>query len=524
VWGRFFAVGLLVTPSVACRSEEFRCETNAQCPDDGRCEPSGYCSVPADDCPSGRRYAGLSGSLSGECVPPDDGTGSAEGSTTAAESSAGSGTSPPTSTAGESSTTLPPETSSTSSTSGADPLVFIDDDAEDFGAGVPSATEYDDGLRLQPDANAGAFVSRVFDAQTPVDWTALEWTPRAPYSKPLPDDGADESGYDQGNISMADNVLLLHFDIGVGVVPGDAIEDTSGRDHPASVLGMGSVAAADPAIFTEGIALTPANSVEVDVSNTTDFQFGESDFTWSMWARGGGPCYSKSGSASPNQVYMGIEEGPGSGGAHMWLGCYNPAAGVCGATGGDGRVGSTMTAQIGDGLGSICGGPELIDDQWHHLALVKSGHDNATLTLWFDGQLVETTTVDYALPILFSADRPLQLGRLSEGYNATVELDEVAVFRRALSPPEIADLHLRGALQLAFQVRACDTPDCDGVPFVGPESEEAAVFRDGPSGPSHSTPPLHGRYFQYSVRFARQSVGLSREPVIDEVRVTADLE
>ncbi len=52
-------------------SDTFACDDDVNC-SGGRCEANGYCSFPADDCPSGQRYGDLSGPFSGDCVSDSD--------------------------------------------------------------------------------------------------------------------------------------------------------------------------------------------------------------------------------------------------------------------------------------------------------------------------------------------------------------------------------------------------------------------------------------------------------------------
>jgi hypothetical protein len=73
--GRAVVLGILVAalpwPAACSTTETFACSSDMQCVDDGaagRCEPEGVCSFPDDTCPSGHRYGGLAGALSGECV------------------------------------------------------------------------------------------------------------------------------------------------------------------------------------------------------------------------------------------------------------------------------------------------------------------------------------------------------------------------------------------------------------------------------------------------------------------------
>lgn len=72
----------------ACASSTFVCMDDADCEGlvGGACEADGYCSVPDPECPSQRRYAAHSGSLSNECVELDV----ADGGATEASSGAGS--------------------------------------------------------------------------------------------------------------------------------------------------------------------------------------------------------------------------------------------------------------------------------------------------------------------------------------------------------------------------------------------------------------------------------------------------
>lgn len=68
-----------------CSDSSFVCEGDESCAglEGGQCEPDGHCSIPDDDCDSGRRYAAHSGSLSGHCV---SGEATGPGTTTGSES------------------------------------------------------------------------------------------------------------------------------------------------------------------------------------------------------------------------------------------------------------------------------------------------------------------------------------------------------------------------------------------------------------------------------------------------------
>src|SRR5690606_34363433 len=84
--GAGLALGACLGQAASCTTPAFTCQSDEACAGlaEGRCEPSGYCSVPDPACPgSGRRYAPHSGDRSEQCV--EDGP--AGGSTTTADTS-----------------------------------------------------------------------------------------------------------------------------------------------------------------------------------------------------------------------------------------------------------------------------------------------------------------------------------------------------------------------------------------------------------------------------------------------------
>lgn len=66
---------LVVTAGCSSPLSDYHCDESTDCGVDGRCEPSGWCSAPDSQCPSGWRYTERSGELSASCTPaaPDAG-------------------------------------------------------------------------------------------------------------------------------------------------------------------------------------------------------------------------------------------------------------------------------------------------------------------------------------------------------------------------------------------------------------------------------------------------------------------
>jgi hypothetical protein len=356
------------------------------------------------------------------------------------------------------------------------------------------------------------FVSRVLDSGGPrVRWDTLGWTPRAPAGKGLPDQGATETGYAEGNVSMAGNVLLLHAEGTGALEAGATVPDASGRGHAATFTAPDGVPGGYvPGRVGAGLALPRAGYLTVAADADPDFDFGQGDFTWAAWVR-------TSSCQGNNLVVMGAEGSRGQ--PHVWFG------GGCESRCPDSRSLWVVRDSTGS-LAYVCHPIRLDDGEWHHLVGVKSGQGPTTLTLYVDGEPLSVTH-DYAGD--FSFDRGPLLGQFPGlGYPSEVMVDEVAIWRRALSAREARDVWRRGSTRLKLQVRACDEPGCAGVPFAGPDGTAATFFSEATHGAGDGPPGLGalgpagaraGRYFQYAVSLETDS---SREtPGLTEVTVQA---
>lgn len=467
-----------------------------------------------------RRYGRHAGELAGQCVPLgiDTEGGSTSGSSSPGEGGStlvvdGSGPFP-----GESTSTGPSDTE----TDGEPWLEFIDDDERDFAAGDPQGVAWlDGGLQLSGTTD-GIFESRVFDAGDVVRWQVLRWTPRAPYGKSLPGDGFSERGYIEGNADMTANILLLRLD-GNGedeAGPGALLEDASGQGHHFTLQTDAGVPWVDGR-FGRALA-DDESSYAYNGSWRGAFSFQDDDFSWSIWARSGSPCV---GEVNDNQVYLGVD-GVGSERSHLWLGCRHATSSNCDDGSGElGRAGGTYSPNVSGGSAHLCGASELIDEQWHHLAVTKLGHEETQMTLYVDGEVVDVDTEAFLEGIEFPAGAELAIGAFSDGtYPAEVTLDEVAIWRRGLSASEVGALYRRGARRLRVGVRVCDDPECSTAgPFVGPDGADSTRFVDpadalGPAVPLALPEGLEGRYFQYRAQLSGTS---ELSPVLQAVMIEA---
>ncbi len=516
--GLGLAIGLVAG---ACQGgSAFVCTSSGDCVDGGAqgiCEATGYCSFPDDECPSMQRYGVHAGALAGTCVPLGGSTG---------EDPTGGRTTGPSDTTAILTTGLDSSsgtsTPADSTTSGSEPwLVFTDDDEADFTAGMLSGLIYfDGGVRLDG-AASGAFNSRVFDATETVSWRRLQWTPRGPYAKPLPGGRQSERGYVQGNADMSDNLLLLHLD-DLSIRFGDVLFDTSGWGHDFIVETEQNLQGV-PGVFGRAMA-DDSDSYAYNDMGSGNFSFGDDDFTWSLWFNTNAPC--TGADEGSNRVYLGIE-GPEPDQSHLWLGCRNPASPHCVAGRNDtGRLGGTYHANVSQGGPRVCSGSEIVDGQWHHAAVTKQGHGRTVVTLYLDGELADVEADSLEQPVDFPIGTELALGAFSGGsFAAEVTLDEVAIWRRAMSAAEVEGLFRRGQRRLTVRVRSCDDPDCETASeFVGPDGTVDTEFVDvadalGPGTIFELPEGLQGRYFQYRVELAGDPTS---SPVLEAVTLEAE--
>ena len=240
-------------------------------------------------------------------------------------------------------------------------------------------------------------------ANTPIDMTDNEGlyhfeSETAGSSTPFPDNGVATP------IDMTDNKLLLHFE-------GNA-NDTSGNSHNGTVTGATQVAGK---VGSFAYSFDGTSDV-ITVSNDADFARGAGvSFTMAGWVKADAPvghwegiCYH--GSFGGSQGHLGI----------------NPSGNLSGGTGDGGNWATVQSSH------AVTAGT------WMHVAMVvdRSAH---TLVLYADGVNVASSAWT-AVPGTTTDD--LTVGRgygTGESFDGTI--DEFAIWKRALSPTEIATIY-----------------------------------------------------------------------------------
>jgi uncharacterized repeat protein (TIGR01451 family) len=349
----------------------------------------------------------------------------------------------------------------------AEPSDYVDDDgsATGFGGGTPDGASWDPDVEAltmdSPSGGVSTFDSRIMERSNGAHgWNSIGLLPTRPLGMPLPDDNAFESDYPAGNVDMADNVLLLHLDELVG---SESFIDTSGEENHMSCrvpseLRSCPTAGAD-GVLGNAISLFNGDYQSIVLDNTDSATESDlvvaNDFTIALWV-------------NPDDLYhhqVFITK-------HIYI------------PGGDGDI---IHFGLRNGLyrfklrhvayeeGSVTTG-------WQHLTVV--GRTNAAetqtdVTLYRNGDELWTHTFNIAADD--EADGKWAIGNdFDVDYSADNflygDIDEVAVFNRAMDADEIQDIYLRGALQARFQVRTCDDRFCDTETFAGPDGTNATYY------------------------------------------------
>jgi len=492
-WALGSIAGLLA--GWACSVDAFTCSDDAQCeggPAGGTCV-EGYCAFPSEVCSSGLQWGDHAGSASGTCVP----VGGSE--TGPPDPSEGSGP-PMTTSQGVTSLDDGPLDTAADSSEGppSNGVEFRDDELPgEFEAGTMEGVKWTgDRLTLVDESVPGSFVSRVFDAGATVSWQTVQWAPDGPYGKPLPNDGGIETGYLEGNVSMADNVLLLHFE-GEGELQwldGRPVLDASGAGSDGEVLAEGKAIPLVPGVFGTAIDDQYYTRISIPTAEAPMLAFGEDDFSFALWVRMDTGC-------GNNQVYMGVDDTDASTDfyPHIWLGCSNDDWLDCDGVITGPRAG-WMVKSVHDDQddgGHVCSVSSINGKVWHHLAAVKEGHENGTLYIYVDGELETVSPASFAAPMEYPDEPDFTIGAFSQGYDPAVGVfDEAAVWRRALGAEEVAAVYRRGVTSLSIAVRVCSEAECADEPPWGPTLvDPMQAMSPGLEIPLVTLPA--GRYVQY---------------------------
>lgn len=139
------------------------------------------------------------------------------------------------------------------------------------------------------------------------------------------------------------------------------------------------------------------------------------------------------------------------------------------------------------------------------------------MRIYVNGNLENTISLTGTIQ---SSTTPLRIGSRTSGdrfFNG--DIDEVAIYNRALTGTEISSRYNSGKAKLLMQVRACEQSDCSDAGFSGPDGTLGSFYNTEQSNIIILNSQYFGRYFQYKIVMETGSSNFS--PRINALAITA---
>ncbi|MBU1922371.1 prepilin-type N-terminal cleavage/methylation domain-containing protein [Patescibacteria group bacterium] len=356
---------------------------------------------------------------------------------------------------------------------------IVDHTEAEFNQGVYADTQWNtDRVELTAAGKTngiGTYTSRIFNVGAVVSWDNISWEPNAPYGKALPDNGASEVLYADGNANMNSTAVLFHFNESAGA---SVFGDTSGNSNNGSCSGDDCPTAEVTGKYKTALDFD-GNDDYVEIDNTIG-----NDFTLEAWIK------TSAASATGTQCYHGD--------GLFWsdVGGYVRDDWILGV------LNNKICWWTGNPDNQAVSGASINDGQWHHVVATrqKGGQKGIYIDGFEDGNYSTNGNTLDDNPIIRIGGNPYD-NHYFDGI-----MDEVVIYSRVLLPEEILDRYKRGALALGHQVRSCDDAVCLGEAFIGPDGTGADYYSEEDNGtitlPSFAiTNVSDNQYFQYQSTF-----------------------
>ncbi len=377
---------------------------------------------------------------------------------------------------------------------------FADNTQPEFDAGTHSNTQWNIstsaiGLTGTGLINkTGTYLSKIFDGGSSVTWNALSWLPRAPYGKELPSPfSAIETGYPTGSATMTGNVLLMHTNETSGT-----IADVSGNSNNGA--NMGGITYGVAGKFNKALSFN-GTSGYAQVNTAANLNLPNTSGTVMLWIN---PTITAG--SIPQNTGMGIIRKPDFNGNLFAMGGYSMEVYRNLVTGpANIRMYLGWNNGVTTSNQSITGATNILNNTWYHVAMTwNAGTMNIYVNGVLDGTAPRTTgPLNWA-----GGTEKLYIGHRaasqSTGYGwFNGSLDEIALFNRQLTAPEITAAYQRGAYDPKLRVRSCNDAACVGETFVGPDGTAGTYFSEETNTaltPATLTPNVPAnRYLQYQL-------------------------
>lgn len=363
---------------------------------------------------------------------------------------------------------------------------FIDDTQIKFDLGIYNMSQWNvanswiDLTGAGKTAGAGDYTSSIKDARATTTWSKFSWLPTRPSMKELPNNTQSETAYSAGNVNMSGNVLLMHMNSASGL-----IQDFSGLSNTGTNVGAtyGVSGRYNTAMQFDGSSnyIDIPNSASLNPANTLTLE------AWVRWNI----------VPSTGNSWAQIIDKNGDNGYQIQHSSGNSAF--------------EFALQTSSARTYIIGTTAPVQGIWYHVVGV---YDGSTIKIYVNGNLEGTNNLTGTI---LTNTSNVNIGRRTSNdryFNGVI--DEVAIYNRALSQPEILDRFMRGGVRARFQVRSCNNPACTGATFIGPDGT-AATYYSELNNPELGLPDISligvpsNRYFQYKIFFETNNSAYSPE-------------
>ena len=286
------------------------------------------------------------------------------------------------------------------------------------------------------------FESRIMDNIAPVaDWTRFNFVSSLPFGKELA--ASAETGYGLAVPNLSNQLVgLWHLNQAAGTTLANTVLDSSvsanhGSPQNALVFGV-------PGMFGTAVQFNGVNQ-QINLA-ATGFPLGANPRTTAIWFR-----------RDPTAGNRNLMAYGSNANGQLWeMMVYN---------------GHIIFHGYGGGFDTVGVAAPVVDSVWMHAALT---YDGTNVTVYLNGvnrgsrAVALTTTAG-----VFTIGGP--------GYFDfwRGDLDEAALWNRALTDAEVELLYRRGANRIKFQVRGCVDSVCTGNPtWVGPSGTNSDHFSE----------------------------------------------
>jgi trimeric autotransporter adhesin len=369
---------------------------------------------------------------------------------------------------------------------------------------------------------SGTFTSQVFNINciTQWSWTSLLWKSTLPYEKELTSTSEATQEYSAISNTLMNN-LLVYYNFNETAAntatSGNDFEDRSGNSRHATETNLSAYGATGKLI--NAVTLNGTSS-RINLPNTVAST--AKNYTFAMWFRT---------TASANNLTYLFDTLDG---ANRIIIAPTCSSALCST---QGRI-AVCTGSCASLTSSTIASPT--DGNWHHL-VVTMDTTSQNVVIYLDYSTTYTYTGTYGATGVNINGTNIKIGSRYAGDNwfFNGDIDEYAIWTRALSSAEILQLYRRGANRLRFQVRSCTSATCaDNPAFLGPDGTSATFFSElynNSSQLNRNGNPLvstalmmfsnftslnipSNQYFQY--RATLQTDNVTYSPDITTVRVT----